>query len=340
MNIKNAFLLLLLFIICAYRKGDKAFHINGIAQGTTYHITYWAADSLVAKQEIEMVLAQLDSSLSIYKPYSLINKFNNDPIGIKADEHLKVVVTKALEIYQQTAGQFDITVYPLVDAWGFGSRKITSLPDSAQIKALLSCIGSDKLKLSNHTLSKTSACVKIDVNGIAQGYSVDHVADFLGKKGIKNYLVEIGGELKTAGRKPNGEGIKIGIEAPPANSFDEPIISKIITLNDAAVTTSGNYRKYIESGKQRITHLIDPKTGYPIKSEMVSVTVIAKDAITADGYDNPLMAMTVKEALAFAAKQNIEAYFIFHKPDGKLADTATIGFYSYFKKSIKPSKNN
>jgi thiamine biosynthesis lipoprotein len=328
MKIKSFVIVLIVFITCAYRfKDDRVFHINGIAQGTTYHVSYWAADSLVSKQEIDKILAQLDSSLSIYKPYSLINKFNNSTNGIKTDEHLRIVVSKSLEIYKETQGKFDITVYPLVNAWGFGNKKITSLPDSAQIKALMPCVGSDKLELLNNTLNKASPCVKIDVNGIAQGYSVDVVAKYLAKKGIKNYLVEIGGELIAAGRKANGEGMKIGIESPSANSGDEPIISRIITIKDVAITTSGNYRKYLESGKQRIVHLIDPKTGYPIHSEMVSATVIAKDAITADGYDNPLMAMTVSEAIVFADRKQIAAYFIYHQADGKLADTATTSFY-------------
>jgi thiamine biosynthesis lipoprotein len=334
MPIRNALFVLLILIASSYRfKNDRAFYINGIAQGTTYHISYWAPDSLVSKQEIDGVLEQLDSSLSIYKSYSLISRFNNDPVGIKADEHLNIVVKKSLEIYKETQGKFDITVYPLVNAWGFGNEKISALPDSAKISALMPCIGSEKLSLVNGTLSKTSPCVKIDVNGIAQGYSVDVVSKFLAKKGIKNYLVEIGGELKAVGRKPNGEGMKIGIEAPPATNLEEPVISKIITLTDAAVTTSGNYRKYIETGKQRIAHLIDPKSGYPIKSEMVSVTVVAEDAITADGYDNPLMAMTTKEAIAFADAHKIAAYFIYHKADGKLADTATTGFYKLLDKN-------
>jgi thiamine biosynthesis lipoprotein len=332
MYIKNAFIIGMIFMACtSFFKDDSVFHINGIAQGTTYHISYWAADSLVSKADIEEVLAELDSSLSIYKPYSLINKFNDSPNGIKVDEHLSTVVKKSLEIYHDTEGRFDITVYPLVNIWGFGNHTITSLPDSTQIKALMPCIGSDKLKFVNTTLNKTSPCVKIDVNGIAQGYSVDVLAKLLVAKGIRNYLVEIGGELIAAGRKPNGEGMKIGIEAPPANSFEEPIISKTIIITDAAVTTSGNYRKYIEDGKQKIIHLIDPKTGYPIKSETVSVTVVAKDAITADGYDNPLMAMNVKEAIAFADRKGLTAYFIYHKPNGKLADTATRGFYRLFE---------
>jgi thiamine biosynthesis lipoprotein len=330
-KIKMRFTILLLLvniIVFSFRnKEEKPYYIKGAAQGTTYQVSYWASDSLVSKVETDSVLSILDQSLSIYKPGSLINAFNDDSSGIEADVHLRNVVRKALEIYKATDGKFDITVYPLVTAWGFGSEKIKSLPDSAKIKSLLPLIGSDKLTFSGNLLIKKIPGLKIDVNGIAQGYSVDVLCEFLKEKGIKNYLVEIGGELRASGKKPNGQGMRIGIESPAINQQDEPIISKIITINELAVTTSGNYRKYVESGKKRIFHLIDPKTGYPIQSQMISATVIAKDAITADGYDNALMAMKVDEALNFAKSKGLEAYLIYHLPNGKLADTATTGFY-------------
>jgi thiamine biosynthesis lipoprotein len=333
MRFKTGLLVITIICYALKYKSDTAFYISGTAQGTTYRVSYWAADSLVSKAEVDSVLTALDNSLSIYKANSLINAFNQANYSIKIDKHLEAVVRKSLEIYTSTAGKFDITVYPLVTAWGFGNEKITTLPDSAKIKKLLALVGSDKLVLSPGKLTKKIPALKIDVNGIAQGYSVDVVCEFLQQKGIMNYLVEIGGELRASGKKPNGEGMRIGIESPAADQNQEPIMARIINISNAAVTTSGNYRKYVESGNKRIAHLIDPKTGFPIRSEMVSVTVIAKDAITADGYDNALMAMNVNEALRFAQSKRLEAYLIYHLPNGKLADTATTGFYQLIQKA-------
>ena len=140
--------------------------------------------------------------------------------------------------------------------------------------------------------------------------------------------MEIGGELRIKGRKqPGGELMQIGIERPSVNSFDEPAIQKIVQIGEGAITTSGIYRKYAESGKRRISHLMDPKTGYPIQNELISVTVRAKDAITADGYDNALMGMGLKDALLFLNRhKEMEACFIYHRQDGSVADTATANF--------------
>lgn len=336
-----SFKLLSAFVLIAFCyafqiKDERTFHISGRAQGTTYRISYWATDSLISKKEIDSVLLELDLSLSIYNPKSLINAFNNAPSKVKADKHLATVVRKAMSIYRATSGKFDITVYPLVTAWGFGSEKIKSLPDSAKIQSLLPLIGSDKIALEEGWLIKKVPGVKIDVNGIAQGYSVDVLYEYLKQKGVENFLVEIGGELRASGRKPNGQGMKVGIESPSEHKDADPIISKIITINDASVTTSGNYRKFVESGNKRIAHLIDPKTGYPIYSQMVSVTVVAKDAITADGYDNALMAMDVDQALRFANDKGLEAYLIYHLANGKLADTATTGFNRFLQQTAKP----
>ncbi|TZF81425.1 FAD:protein FMN transferase [Pedobacter sp. BS3] len=308
--------------------GIKPYHISGYAQGTTYHVTYYATDSIITKAAIENLLAEIDSSLSIYKPYSLISRFNESQSGLIADKYLQAVTKKSLEVYKETGGIFDITVYPLVRAWGFGTKKVTGLPDSTTISALMQCIGSGKIHLNANHLIKDDPCVKLDVNGIAQGYSVDVLALFLEKKGIRCYMAEIGGELRVKGKKPDGTYMKVGIEGPADNSFDAPVIERIMTLKKGAITTAGNYRKYYQNGNKRISHLLDARTGYPIQNEMISVTIVAKDAITADGYDSPLMGMHINEALAFMKRhKDMQAYFIYHRPDGSVADTATKGFY-------------
>ena len=328
---------LITFLICSFLEPDKTpkeFFISGTAQGTTYHIRYYATDSFVTKQAVDSILTSIDSSLSVYKPYSLINTFNQSERGAKIDAHFMNVVKASLDTYRSTNGTFDITVAPLTEAWGFAAKHIDKLPDSAAIRSLLSCVGSDKITLHKDSLIKKKPCIKVDVNGIAQGYSVDVIAQFLQAHGINNYLVEIGGEICVSGRKqPSGVLMKIGIESPGDDEMEPGIMQKIIEVDKGAVTTSGNYRKYYESEGKKITHLIDPSTGYSIQNEMISTTVYAKDAITADAYDNALMVMGINKAIKFAAAKNdIAAYFIYRKEDGTIADTATASFYKLFSK--------
>ncbi|MFT3748006.1 MAG: FAD:protein FMN transferase [Agriterribacter sp.] len=303
--------------------------LTGSAQGTTWHITYYAKDSIVSKKQVDSILNKLDSSLSIYKNYSLISRFNRAKKGITIDDHFAVVVNKSIEVWKTSGGLFDITVMPLVQAWGFGTKDVHQYPDSAKIKLLLKCTGTDKITLRNKYLSKKKSCITIDINGIAQGYSVDVVADFFEKNDIYNYLVEIGGEIRVKGRKlPENEKMKIGIEAP--GDYDETtpsILQKIVTLEDGAITTSGSYRKYHESKGKKFSHTISPKTGFPVQNELISVTVFAGDAMTADAYDNVLLAMGLTEAMGFIEKRNdMSAYFIYKKPDGSIADTASTRF--------------
>ncbi|WP_153797041.1 FAD:protein FMN transferase [Foetidibacter luteolus] len=307
--------------------------IAGFAQGTTYHITYYAPDSNVVKKNVDSLLNSIDSSLSIYKPYSLISLFNQSEKGLKINEHFVNVVNKSLETFTATKGLFDITIAPLVYAWGFGARKNNALPDSAAVASLRQCVNSNFLHLQGNFLGKDKPCVQVDVNGIAQGYSVDVVAAFLEAHNIYNYVVEIGGEIRVKGKKNDGSMMKIGIEAPVENELDPEIIQHILEIDSGAVTTSGNYRKYFESEGKKITHLIDPRTGYSVQNEMISVTVYATDAITADAYDNALMLMGVDSALNFVNnRKDLAAYMIYKRKNGTVADTATAAFYRLLKK--------
>jgi thiamine biosynthesis lipoprotein len=307
----------------------RKIQISGKAQGTTYHITWYAKDSTIGQQQIDSILQKIDTSLSIYNPQSLISKFNNGNNGIVMDNHFRTVLNKSLETYRQTNGIFDITVQPLVEAWGFGPGKIDALPDSGAINSLKACVSSLNLYTKGNTLYKKKACTAIDVNGIAQGYSVDVIAGFLEAHGIRNYLVEVGGEIRVKGHKqPGNEKMKIGIEAPGENDFELSMISKIISVDSGAITTSGSYRKFYESEGKKITHLIDPRTGYPARNELISVTVFAPDAITADALDNALMVMGLQKALKFTEqRKDISAHFIYRTPNGKTADTASSRFY-------------
>lgn len=303
------------------------FRLNGYAQGTTYHVSYFAPDSTVSVADIDLVLAGIDSSLSLYKPYSTINRFNGSRSGSKIDDHFRKVFMKSAEVTKHTDGLFDITVQPLVHAWGFGAVKDPVLPDSARIQSILKCVGADKVQLSNDTLLKALPCVKVDMNGIAQGYSVDVLADFLKSKNIHNFMVELGGEIRVAGSKASGVLFTIGIETPDNSHVAGRPLQQILKLKGGSITTSGNYRNYYRSGTKRLSHIINPKTGFPEEGELISVTVHARDAMTADAYDNALMLMGVKKALEFVENSDaLAAYFIYRKQDGTIADTACTKF--------------
>jgi thiamine biosynthesis lipoprotein len=303
--------------------------INGTAQGTTYHITYYAADSSISRWQIDSILKKIDTSLSVYNPQSLITRFNQSDTGIVMDNHFRTVLKKSLQTWQQTAGVFDITVSPLVQAWGFGPKKVNQLPDSATLKALQTCVSSNNLYVQGNRLKKRKPCVQIDVNGIAQGYSVDVLAAFFETNGITNYLVELGGEIRVKGRKqPGNEKMKIGIEAPGEDDFGLSMMQKIISFEKGAITTSGSYRKFYESEGKKITHIIDPRTAWPAQNELISVTVFAPDAITADAFDNALMVMGLQKALRWVEKRkDLAAHFIYRTSSGAVADTASSRFY-------------
>lgn len=325
---KPAILLLPLLISLFLQKKDRQqYSIHGYAQGTDYSIKYFAEDSVVTKRSVDSILLKIDSSMSLYKPYSLISQFNRSANGILMDAHFARVMKKSFEIYKDTQGKFDVTVAPLVQAWGFGPKPVSLFPDSAMVRQLLQNVGMNYLELRGNYLKKKKPGVKIDLNGIAQGYSVDVVASYLLSKGIRSFVVEIGGELRVEGPKPDGTVMRIGIEGPALSAQSEPEIRHVLSFSSGAVTTSGNYRKYLQRGKGKIAHLINPKTGYPLDNQLISATIYAKDAITADGYDNAVMSMSVNEALAFvAAKKGMEAYLIYHRKDGSVADTLSSGF--------------
>jgi len=322
------------FIVCAAlffllfgfkpKHSQQEYQLRGYAQGTTYHISYYHSKALVTKNQIDSIITAIDSSLSIYKDYSLITAFNHASIGVKMDLHLQNVVEKSIAISKESKGAFDITVYPLVNAWGFGLSKPSQPPTAAEIKTLLQNVGYQHLKIEGQQLLKLKPAIQIDVNGIAQGYTVDVIASFLEQNGLHNYLAELGGELRVKGRKAENQLFKIGIEA--VNDTDVTPIKKYIEISIGAITTSGNYRKFIEWNAVRTNHIINPKTGYYQKNDLISVTVYAPTGIIADGYDNVLMNLGLKNALRFLAKKKeISAYFVYQQ-NGIVKDTCSMGF--------------
>ncbi len=316
-----------LWLLPPARASLRAVHLSGYAQGTTYAITYYAADSAVTGEAVARKLAEIDASLSLYAPGSLINRFNRSPKGVVADAHLRRVVRKALRVYRDTGGLFDATVEPLVQAWGFGPRPVAEPPSAAAIRAILPLVGSDKIHLRGDSLVKDLPGVRIDLNGIAQGYTVDVLAALLESQRIRDYLVEVGGEIRVRGRRPGGERMRIGIERPDTSDGPPAGLQRVIRLRAGGVTTSGNYRKFKRWGPVKSAHLINPRTGYAFQNELVSATVVARDALTADAYDNALMGMGLAPALAFLRRhRRLRAYLLYQRPNGAVAEAATRGF--------------
>ena len=335
-NIKQLWFIPLLtcpFIFGMFSIGQghlNKFHITGYSQGTTYQITYYATDSVVTQSQTDSILERLDRSINLYAPESLICKFNRSENGITIDEPFRVLVKKAFEIHRVTNGLVDITVKPLVDAWGFGVKKPAKMPNQKEVISILKNVGQDNVWLEGNYLHKRTPGVQIDLNGIAQGYAADLLGSFCESADVHSYVAEIGGELCIKGQKPNGERFKIGIEAIDGNDINPGPLRRIIEPHDGAVTTSGNYRKHLEAGGRQIAHLINPKTGYPFQNEMISVTVWAKDGITADGYDNGFMGMGMEKTLSFLdGRADMGVYIIYKKPNGIIADTVSTAFKQY-----------
>lgn len=306
----------------------KRYQLTGYAQGTTYAVTYYASEQVVSKASIDSVLSVIDSSMSLYKPYSLINKVN-DAEGILriTDEHFYRVLRRSFEIYRHSDGLFDITVAPLVQLWGFGVETQDHLPDSAAVNEVMDCVGMEKVKLRGRRLIKKQPCVKLDMNGIAQGYSVDVLADHLETHGITCYLVELGGELRVRGPKPDGTPFRVGIERPVQPEGEGTVIDHVVEIQEGAITTAGSYRKFLQDGDRRVSHHINPKTGYPFATGIISATVYSKDAMTADGYDNVIMAMPVADAITFVNRfKGMEVFIIYKNEHGSVRDTMSFGF--------------
>ena len=316
---------------CAYAQQPisnlQRYTIEGTAQGTTYAVSYYAEDEEVSKLQLDSIFQVIDASMSLYDPNSLVSQFNNNVVSeLQMDQHMKTVIKKSFEVNKQSNGIFDITVKPLVSLWGFGPEKVTGIPDSNLVQSTLAYIGMDKLRMKGNKLMKKDKRVAIDLNGIAQGYTVDVLYDFLKSKKITSFLVEVGGEIRTYGFKPQNETYKILIQRPDEAKEQR---NHIISLHNKAVTTSGSYEKYRTVNNYRFSHHMDAKTGYPLKSTIITVTVIADKAMDADGLDNVFMAMKPAEAVAFAnAKNKIDIYLLY-LDQGIVKEAYSKGFTKY-----------
>lgn len=308
----TAVICFLLFINCS-RQDNKIKKLAGRAQGTTWQITWLSNNNSDFKEAIDSIFKQIDSSLSTYLPVSIISRINKNDTAVVADDHFINVFNQSIEVSQKTNGLFDITVAPVINAWGFGFTKKTKVT-SVIIDSLLDFVGYKTVRLEGKKLVKEKPQSMLDFNAIAPGYTVDILAAYLETKGITSYLVELGGEVKAKGNKNNDKDWTVGIDQPNETPTDGRPLKAIIKLKDKALATSGNYRKfYVEDGQKR-AHIIDPHTGYPAKHNLLSATVLAGDCATADAYATAFMVMGLEKAKQFLAAHKelqLEVFFIY-----------------------------
>ena len=309
-----AFLVIGTVIIVSRQQSTPYQHDRGMVFGTVYHITYQSSKSL--QKDIEAELAKVDASLSPFNERSIITAVNENRDTV-VNKMFSDVFALAMKISDSTNGAFDITVAPLVNAWGFGFKG-GAMPSRHQVDSLKALVGYHKVSLSNGLVSKTDPRIMLDCSSIAKGYGCDVVAKFLSAKGIDNYMVEIGGEIVTRGISEKRLPWKIGVTKPTDDSLNvNQEIQTIINVTDKAMATSGNYRNFYYKNGRKYAHTIDPSTGYPVQHNILSSTVIADDCATADAYATAFMVMGLDKAKTILSRHpELMAYFILASDDG------------------------
>lgn len=326
---------LLIFLICLVscsidESSKKSVLVTnkGNTQGTYYYIKYLSINGQSFQTDIDSILNEIDLSLSIYNNNSLISNINSGD-SVKTDFLFNTVFDVSKEINEKTNGAFDPSISPLVNYWGFynytGVKEI--LVDSTEINNILKNIGFDKIKIKNN-LVQLPTNMSLDFNSIAQGYTVDLIGSYLRKVGVNDFLINVGGENLASGKNQEGDIWKIGIEKPTNKINDD--YKLILSLNNKAIATSGNYRKFHKINGKKYSHVIDPLTGYPAYNRLLSVSVIHDDCMIADAYATAFMVMGVKKTKDFIKKnKELQVFLIYSSKENEELETY-----------ISPSLNN
>ncbi len=327
---------MLVWLLLATGCNSKVYLLTGPTMGTSFHIKVVAgrrSDLLSLQKAIVQRLEQVEQSMSTFRQDSEISRFNRLPAGciFHPSSDLRAVMAVARQVYHLSRGAWDGTVKPLVDLWGFSrTPPPTETPQAATIASALKNTGFDKIKfLEDGNLVKTSTGLHLDLASIAKGYGVDQVAAVIEGAGFNNYLVEIGGEVIAAGQKPDGNPWKVGINRPAFQAaLDE--VFYVVELSEKAMATSGNYRRFLPIGGKNYSHIIDPRTGYPCESGVISATVMADKCVTADALATALMVMQPDQGINLIETiAGTEAMVVIRKGDG--------GLKSYFSSGFPPS---
>ncbi len=322
-------IVLALFTSC--QSAQNTFQKNeGSVFATYYSIVYQSETDY--HEEIKHLFTIFNSSLSTYDPSSVISRINSQEKGVKADSFFINVFEKAQEFTEITGGAFDMSVAPLVNVWGFGFEKEENVKPEL-IDSLKELTGMQYVSIKDGTVVKEKPGLMLDASGIAKGYGVDVVADFLRKEGVINFMVEIGGEIAVEGVNSKGQQWRIGIDKP---IFDTLVLDRetalIVTLSGKALATSGNYRNFYIKDGIRYSHIIDPRSGYPVQNNMLSATLIAPDCITADAFATACMVLGADESLQLINQHAyLEACFIVDDGNDNVDILYSSNFHQYIK---------
>lgn len=325
-------ILIIFFVSACNSSSDKLREVSfqGQAQGTYYMVKYYDVEGRNFQSDINKLLKEFDQSLSLWVPASVISEVNKNE-AVKLDKYFKDSYELSLRIARETNGAFDFTLGPLIEAWGFGFREKIKLTRE-KVDSIRDFVGYEKVEIKDDYLFKADERMEINFNAIAQGYSVDLIGTFLDEKGVENYLIDVGGEILTKGLKPGKKKWAVGIQIPTEDEHGAIESQVVIELSNKALVTSGSYRKYYEENGKRYSHIIDPKTGFPVIHNLLSVTVLANSCAEADGYSTAFMIMGLEKAKAFVNKRNdLEAYFIYDE-DGFMKSEYTSGMAELIKK--------
>lgn len=309
-----------LLVLAGCDKPAEQIHLSGPTMGTTYNVKYIEQEGIptpeVLQAEIDRLLEEVNDQMSTYRKDSELSRFNQHQTSepFEVSPQTATVVKEAMRLNGLTLGALDVTVGPLVNLWGFGPEARPDIvPSDQELAARKANVGIHHLSIDGNKLSKDIPNLYVDLSTIAKGWGVDVVADYLQAQGIKNYMVEVGGEMRLKGLNREGIAWRIAIEKPTVN---ERSIQEIIEPGDMAVATSGDYRNYFESNGVRYSHIIDPKTGKPINHKVVSVTVLNKSSMTADGLATGLMVLGEERGMKIANDNNIAVFMIVKTEDG------------------------
>ena len=328
------FLSLLIFS-CSHHESMKEVRFVGEAQGTYYSIIYFDAEARHFQPAVDSILKGFDQSVSLWVPNSILSRVNQNDPDVRLDGYFIDNFQLSQEIARETDGFFDMTVGSLVRAWGFGFDATKSISTNT-IDSILEFTGYEKVRWDGATVIKEDNRTTFDFNAVAQGYSVDLLCMFLEDQGIKSYLVDIGGEVRGKGIKPNGDHWKVGIEKPAKEKSSKRDLKAIIALDDKAIATSGNYRKFYEEEGIRYSHTINPKTGFPVQHSLLSVTVMAETTALADAYATAFMVMGLEKSKEFLSRNDdLEAFFIYSNEAGEYESFATERFSNQITKTFE-----
>ncbi|MEC7863613.1 MAG: FAD:protein FMN transferase, partial [Bacteroidota bacterium] len=305
------YLFILILYACSHSDHRILVKNSGEVQGSYFHIQYLSEHGENYRLQIDSIFLEIDSSLSIYKDYSLISKLNKGD-DVRTDTLFNTVFMAAKKVFLESEGKFDCSTYPLVKAWGFYDNQFVDsmIIDSLKFRNILQFVGFEKVSLIADSLVLPKG-MSLDFNSIAQGYTVDVIAQFLESKGDSNYLVEVGGELLAKGKNADGNIWRVGIDKPADNINNNDRFLFILDLENKALATSGNYRKFYEKDGVKYAHTIDPFTAFPANNRLLSVTVIHDNCMLADAYATAFMVMGIRKSKQFAKLHpEIEVYLV------------------------------